>query len=162
MIVVRSIHTAHALNSSIFRREAQAGAEAVRKQALDDFKRTTATWKHKPKFISSIEISDAKINILVGTSDKIYGYVDEGTKAHTIRARHKKGLIFLVGGKPKTTPHVVQAFPGKRGTDWRNQPKVRHPGTKARKFSEDIKKSLQPEFRKQMKNAIARFIRRNQ
>jgi lipoprotein-anchoring transpeptidase ErfK/SrfK len=161
MIIVRALNPKlHLLSSSIFRDEIKKAAEGIRKDALKDFERTTATWNHKPKFTSQVKAHQDGVTIEITTDDKIYGYVDQGTKPHVIQAHTDKGLVFTVGGSPKTEPHVVQAFPGKRGDKWVRKMQVKHPGTAARKFSEDIAKSYKPEFQKAMRNAIERFARR--
>jgi len=161
MIVVRSFSTFKPLKESVFREESKKALQRLEKNVLDDFRRTTKTWKRQPKFTSKIVVDRAQIALFVGTDDKIYGYVDKGTKPHIIRAKTKKGLIFLTGGTPKTTPNVIQAFPSKPGTKWNRKMQVKNPGTKARNFTAIITKTLNKEFQNEMRLAMERFARRS-
>lgn len=103
-----------------------------------EFRQTTRTWKHKPDF--KIKEDDGRAT--VGTDDEIYNYVDQGTRPHTIRPRRAKRLRFQAGSTSKTTPGSLRAGPGGGGvTTYRRA--VRHPGTKARGFSEMIAKLAQ-------------------
>lgn len=161
MIIARSFSTFKPLKESVFREEAMKAMKNLQKSVADDQERTVATWKRKPTFYSKVVVGKDSIELHFGTDNEIYGYVDKGTKPHVIRARTKKGLIFLTGGTPKTFPDVIQSFPGSRGTQWNRKMSVKHPGTKARNFSTIIAKSLRPEFAKEMKNAMERFTRRS-
>lgn len=163
MALFRAIKPAHAFKSSIFREEIARDAEAIRKAMLEDFERTVKTWEHKVKFKSGVEsgASVGGVRIEVFTTDKVYGYVDEGTKPHAIRPKRKGyPLRFEVGGKPKTEPNVILSTNGERGsaTVWAQM--VHHPGTKAREFTKTIAKSYSKEFRQRMQNALDRAARR--
>lgn len=162
MIVARAIKPA-AFKSSVFREELLKAANEIKGDALADFKKTTANWKNKPKFSAKVltGASAGGIQIQVATDDAVYGYVDEGTKPHIIRAKTRKGLRFKVGGSPKTEPDIVGTFPGKPGTDWKRKQTVRHPGTKARNFTKHIAKTTQKELARVTKNALARAARRS-
>jgi len=139
-------------------------ATIIAKDTLNDFKKTTATWRRKPRFASKVTVGNGEIRIAVGTDDAIYGYVDYGTKPHLIRAKTKYGLRFLgrtKRPKPKTTPDVVSSEPGEPGEGWTRKDQVHHPGVKARSFSKWIAKIAEKELRRETKNALARFARRS-
>lgn len=144
MIVVRAIKTGKPFQSSIFRDEVNTAAKEIQKDMLDDFKRTTKTWKHKPTFSAKVDYgaSVGGVRIQVATDDPIYGYVDLGTKPHIIKPR-KKGypLKFQTGGQPKTEPEVILSVPGRVGKNTARAMVVHHPGTKARKFTKVIANS---------------------
>lgn len=164
MIVVRAIKTGKPFQSSIFRDEVNTAAKEIQKDMLDDFKRTTKTWKHKPAFSTKVDygVAVGGVRIQVATDDPIYGYVDLGTKPHIIKPK-KKGypLKFQTGGQPKTEPEVILSVPGKVGNNTARAMIVHHPGTKARKFTKVIANSYKPEFSRRIKNALGRFARRS-
>ena len=162
MIVVRVIKPGRPFQSSIFRDEMKKAAETIKKDILTDYKRTYVTWKHKPTFSSKVDVNAQNgIRIQVATDNVIYGYVDEGTRPHIIKAKTPRGLLFKTGGQPKTDPNVIQAFPGRSGTDWKNKMQVNHPGTEPRNFTKHIAKTYKPELAREVKNALARFVRRS-
>ena len=164
MISARVIKPSKPFQSSIFREEMKKAAETIRKDALADFKKTTANWKHKPKFASKITLGQGEITVQVATDDAVYGYVDKGTRPHIIRAKTKRGLLFkgrIRKSKPKTIPNVVGSFPGTPGEGWIRKNSVRHPGTKARNFTKHIAKTTKTELQRETKNALARFARRS-
>lgn len=51
-----------------------------------EYKATTKTWKHKPKFEMKISLKRMapEASVIVWTDDRIYGYVDRGTQPHPI------------------------------------------------------------------------------
>lgn len=59
---------------------------------------------------------------LIEITDKRWAYLDTGTKAHTIRARHKKALYW------KGAAHPVRS--------------VRHPGTKAQYLTKRVQSKV--------------------
>ena len=129
-----------------------------------DFEETTATWKHKVKFetlVSLMGIGGTKgPTILVSTSDKIYGYVNEGTKAHDIwagyytgKSKHK-ALVFPSGFTAKTKPGRLRSGAGGSSGKLVHTPYVEHPGTEARNFDALIKKKRKKWFKRQMQAAM--------
>lgn len=117
-----------------------------------DFKKTTNTWEHKPRWYTTRRGYDW----FIGTKDEIYGYVDLGTKAHTIRAKTKKGLAFFATGfKPKSRVNYIASYKGKKANkNFRRPMSVQHPGTQARNFSEKIRNKWEKEFQKKCRAAI--------
>lgn len=166
MIVFKSIKPAKPFQSSIFRAELKTAAAQMENKILADFEKTTATWEHDVKFKASVAAGAAAggIGVEVATKDKVYGYVDEGTKPHIIRPkkRNKRGLLsFQTGGHAKTRPKVIGSTAGRKGNKQVFAKEVHHPGTKARQFTKTISKKWQPEFRRQMDAAMRRAAKRS-
>lgn len=162
MFVVRSVKPA-AFKSSVFREDVSKTLADVAGGMLKDYERTQSTWKRKAKFETEVDTgigTGGKTEVKIETSDPIYGYVDKGTKKHIIKARRKGALIFNSKFKPKTRPMSLQAQPGFSGPPVVGAKQVRHPGTKPRNFSKRIKQKWEPEYRRQMKNAMTRAARR--
>jgi hypothetical protein len=105
-----------------------------------DFKKTTATWKHKPVFDVIISTRGGNLQTAVFTIDTRYWMVDQGTKEHIIPfdVRKSKPLVFGDKFTPKTVPGVIGSGPGFRGGNRVVYRVVRHPGAKARNFSVTI------------------------
>ena len=154
MIVVRAIKPATPFKSSVFREELVKAAEEIRKDALADFKKTTANWQDKPKFSSKIltGASAGGIQIQIATDDAVYRFIDEGTKV--------RYATMSKDWKSKTIPDVVGTFPGKGKKLFVNKKRPR-PGIKARKFTKHIAKTTQKELARVTKNALARAARRS-
>lgn len=157
MIIFRAIKTKKAFQSSLFREEMKKMAEEIAKEANADFHKTTATWNHQPDFKETVSVGGEGIKTEVVTDDPIYAYVDLGTKKHIIRPKHASALVFNSKFKPKTKPRVIGSTEGFSGPPKIVTQVVHHPGTKARKFTEVIKKKYEPEFKRQAKNAMERF-----
>jgi len=103
---------------------------------LADFEKTTAGWQHPVTFAITTEGADRTIS----TSDEIWGYVDAGTRPHVIVAKRARVLRFATGGRPKTQPGRITSGTGAKGSAVVFRPRVNHPGTKARLFSQQIAK----------------------
>jgi len=126
---------------------AQAISDALddaAKAMITDFEKTTKTWQHQPVFSVLSQRGGGygirKTELTVGTDDEIYGYVDQGTRRHIIRARRAKALRFGIGGQPKTRPNRLLAQAGAKGSTILYRQQVMHPGTKARNFSKMIQR----------------------
>ncbi len=128
---------------------------AVGKEIKEDFQATAATWEHKPKFDVQISLAGGSPTIEVGTSDEIYGYVDEGTRPHVIVPVKAQVLSFRGGYTAKTQPGVIGSSHGGAQGDQVFTMMVNHPGTKARKFSEKIKRKWAGQFGKRMQAAMS-------
>lgn len=113
---------------------------------------TVQTWTHKPQF--TIERS-GEYERIIATSDEIYGYVDLGTRPHTIRARNAAQLRFQSGYKAKTSPNVIASRPGGKFGPTVYAREVKHPGTKARGFSKAIARKWNREWPRNLQRAIA-------
>lgn len=79
-------------------------------------------WKNTPTFRGYVRISPELIYISVGTSDRIFGYVDQGTEPHIIKPVNAKVL------------HWVDANTGEDVF----AREVNHPGFEGREYSQEI------------------------
>lgn len=150
MIICRAIKPRKPFQSSIFRDEVQREANAVRKDMLDDFKRTVRTWQHKVTFSSKVDFVGG-VRIQVATDDPIYRYIDQGTKV--------RYATMSPDFEAKTEPQVILSTPGRGGKLFVNK-KYPRPGIKARQFTKTIYKSYSKEFRRRIENALDRAGRR--
>lgn len=130
----------------------RSAARAVQK----DYEATVATWNRKPKFELVIALGKTKAEFLVGTDDKIYGYVDEGTKPHTIVPKKAKVLRFSNVYRAKTSPGVIGSSDGGSSGDPVFTQVVKHPGIRARKFSKTINAKHKKSFKDKMHEAMRR------
>lgn len=137
------------------------GLKEVAKDVDEDFAKTYATWKRKPKFKTEVELRDRGGRFQVATDDEIYGHVDQGTKPHIIRPKRAQKLFFRTGYSAKTTPRVIgSSSGGANGPDvFANA--VRHPGTKAREFAETLKEKYQKTFGKSMQRAMDKAAKKS-
>jgi hypothetical protein len=98
-----------------------------------DFEATTNTWNHKPTFTSVIVDEET---VAVGTDDDVWSMLDVGTKPHIIRVKRAKALRFAWNGfgsyGAKTRPGFLGSKNAKYPTTINYRFKVKHPGTKAR------------------------------
>lgn len=115
-----------------------------------DFGVTTQTWKHKPRFTIIRKTGER----VISTGDKVYQYVDMGTRAHVIRSKGRKPLAFKTGYRAKTSPGRIASTSGGASGPSVFARAVRHPGTKARKFSETIAKKWQRELPQIVQRAL--------
>lgn len=98
-----------------------------------DFVATTNTWNHKPKFTRTDVDAET---IAVGTDDAVWSMLDVGTKPHIIRVKRAKALRFAWNGfgsyGAKTRPGFLGSKNAKYPTTINYRKQVKHPGTKAR------------------------------
>ncbi len=141
------------------------------KKAGDDVRKNyeaiTANWRHKPNFEVRFQTTAAYIGFLVTPSEdeagRIFGWVDMGTKPHSIRARRVPYLKFRWPYEPKTLPGLGRVRLGGGGTygpNWATKKEVQHPGTEPRNFSRELTRYWVPESRRRIDNAIRRARRR--
>lgn len=141
----------------------------LRKEGTDQRKelnKTTKTWNgEKPKFESLIglERPPGSASVLTGPtgSDKAVNkwvWLNDGTRPHVIAARRKPRLAFQTEGfKAKTVPGKFTSGRGRRASGaWAYPVKVRHPGTKARGWSELLQKQRKRPFTNRLIRAMNR------
>ena len=107
-----------------------------------DFKATVKTWKRKPTFRRK-RVAKVRGGLSgdVTTRDEIYGYVTFGTRPHLIPKRPKRGgsrLAFRTGYRAKTRPRVLGSRGGGARGPMAFARQVRHPGTEARRFQQEV------------------------
>jgi hypothetical protein len=133
--------------------------EQTAKDILFDYEATAWNWKHKVKFKKVLAVGPNSLDVLVGTDDEIYGYVDQGTHIHDIVPKRKGGyLAFKVGGSPKTQPGVMVSGSGQPGTVQVFAKKVRVK-TRARRFSKTIQKEWDKKFKNRMEKAMNEAVK---
>lgn len=150
------------LKEKEMRLELLNGLRKVARGVTADFKKTTATWKNQPEFETIISLSGGEAGFLVGTNNKIYEYIDQGTRPHIIRPKNGRFLAFASGYKAKTSPGVIGSRPGgatsNRGIFARE---VRHPGTKPRLFSKTIAKNWERRYKAEMHDSMKRAAKKS-
>lgn len=111
-------------DNRIFHEAFVDAAEKVMQDAAKSFTDATKDWKHKPTFVGTAKITNKNIAIIIQTDDKIFKFVDEGTKPHIIRPIAPNKVLHWNDG-----PH------GEGGED-RFATIVHHPGYAGAKISE--------------------------
>jgi hypothetical protein len=141
--VINKINLSFAKMRSIIRDT----GKTIEREALRNYRRTVNTWRKKPQFDAIAEYTESGFEILVGTDDKIYAYVDRGTRPHVIRPRGPWPLRFKSGYSAKTTPRVLSSSPGGAEGPTVYAREVFHPGTQAREFTDEIYKVVDQQAR---------------
>lgn len=127
-------------------------------EAKTEYEKTTRTWNKQPDFEVIIDESEAAA--IVGTDDKIYEYVDKGTRPHKIPTVIRPyPLRFQVGYTAKTRPNWIGSRKGGSFPPWRSKYQVNHPGTEPRNFTRLIQKTIQGRLQGRINTAIRRAIR---
>jgi len=118
----------------------------------------TRTWKHRVEFKTQVlSESTGGARLSVGTTDNVFAYVNEGTRAHWIRPKTRGGrLAFNTKFSPKSLPNSLQAFKGSSGPPVGFATEVWHPGTKARHFDVVAAKQAETEGSKAVLDEINR------
>lgn len=142
------------INLPAVRRELQIALQKSADEVQDDFHLTISTWNRRVKFDKDVSETEA----VIGTDDKIYGYVTEGTRPHIIVPRRKKVLAFQIGYKAKTTPRFIGSGPGGASGPDVFAGRVHHPGTAAREFEQAIGEKQEPDFERRVQEAVDRAI----
>ena len=157
-ISARAITPSTQYKPKSFIKDMQRRATNVRNQIKRDFEATTNEWKTPVKFdISKRRDGDSYI-FSASTDNEIYGYVNNGTEPHIIRAKNAPFLVFRTGGTAKTSVGQLKSGKGSRGIDWVSKKEVRHPGTEARKFDEIIAKRFKDRWVKESTDALREFM----
>lgn len=131
----------------------EKGYEQIADESIVLYQRTTRTWKRKPRFIPL----RTPRGVTIATDSAIYKYVDFGTRAHDIVARRVPFLVFRWPYKAATKPRVISSYKAQYGDNWAKRKRVRHPGIKARDFTDTIAKRMSKRansiLRKQLEQA---------
>ena len=124
----------HKLDPREFKLAMTAAGKEIGKEVKRDFQKPTRTWRHKVGFEVLTNVTSNGIEILAGTDDKIFGWLEHGTRPHWIRPKRAKALRFMSGFHPKTTPGHLGSGQGGSYGDIVFSRGVRHPGTKPRRW----------------------------
>jgi len=139
----------------------QEAGHKTGKEAVRLFRGTVRSWRHQPTFDYAVEAKGSSFDVLAGTSDAIYGFVDEGTRPHVIAAVHAPYLAFQLGYKAKTTPGSLQSRAGGATGKMAFAKVVHHPGIRARGFTKLVKQKAGQfaieEFNRQLKKWVRRW-----
>ena len=120
-----------------------------------DFLLTVSTWTRQPKFEKVVQIGPNEVAILVGTDDRIYRFVSEGTRDHYVPKTGVATMAFQPFYTAKTMPGLITSQRGGASGDVvirRGRWKVK--GIKPRNFEETIGKKWKPRFKKRMVGAM--------
>ena len=135
-------------------REINKGVEQSGEILLKAHEDVTKTWdtavsfKLKTTKVRGWPFRPREIVISVTTGDKRWLWTDKGTKAHIIRPKKRGGVLaFPSSFSPKSKPGSLRARKGSSGGPTVFSREVRHPGTKPRKFTEQIEKKYGPKVR---------------
>lgn len=124
--------------------------------------RTTTTWKDRPTFKSDISLdrrTGAGVHTYPTGSEMAVNkwvWTDQGTKPHTIRARRAPTLRFQTGYTAKTKKRTYTSGQSSRFGPWVRPLSVKHPGTEAREWSEDLSARRQKPFEDRIRGAMKR------
>lgn len=122
---------------------------------LKNFQETTKTWRSQPAF--KRVVFSRGTNAIAGevsTTNKIYGYVSNGTKTHFIAPRRVRALRFRSGYTAKTSSRRISARSGGRSGPFVYSRGHIVKGIRPRKFDTQIKKLLEPRFFEIMANSM--------
>lgn len=72
-----------------------------------DYAKTVKTWKTKPDFDKSVKRTKSSITGEVSTTNKIYKYLDRGTRV--------RFAVMSQNFRPKTRSNVIDSFQGRGG-----------------------------------------------
>ena len=127
--------------------------------AEKDYNATQRTWEHKAKFKLTEDTVRGNYRVTVGTNNKIYGFVDDGTRAHIIMPKRSKYLSFRSGYRAKTRVGIIGSNPGGPFGDNVFTTQVNHPGFEGRKFTITIGKRRQVTLTQEVSHAVAKVNR---
>ncbi len=151
------------IDPKVFERELKAEKKKIAKEIKADFEKTTRTWESNVQFIEQTKLEGDKWDLKISTRNKIWHYVNEGTKKHMIVARRARALRFKEYSIPKSFAPGFLAGAGNLisgpGASFGNDvytPYVNHPGTKARKFSITITNMWRKRYYDRMRAAMKR------
>jgi hypothetical protein len=127
------------------------GLNGVQKDIKIDFDVTTQGWDEEVEFTTS---SPSTWTRRTATSNKIYGYVNDGTRPHRIVPKGGGVLRFNAPFRAKTVPGRIMSGPGSAGGAEVFSRGVNHPGSAPRNFDKTIKEKWDKQFATVMQRAI--------
>lgn len=140
----------------IIRQEIVKALEPVAEQHEAERDIVTSRWRHRPKFKAIIVAGPQWVGIRVvlqnasqslgkygGTIGDLWRWHDRGTKPHTIQPRFAKILRFVAGGGTTVFTRLVK-----------------HPGTKAGRYTQRISRLLRGFENRQIRQGFRNGFRR--
>lgn len=128
--------------------------QAANKRAAS-YRKTWATWKHKPE----LQVDIAADSVEISVNDDVWNWLNAGTEAHEIRPRNARVLAFNGKFSPKTQPGVIGSGAGSSGGNKIFSRGVQHPGTKARNWTQAIEDKHDLDIQELVDAAIDRLTR---
>jgi hypothetical protein len=111
-----------------------------------------AYWRReKPNFVVDLEDEGDDVVMFVGVegkseADDIWGYLNDGTNPHMIFPRRARLLRFKVPYQAGSSPGTLRTGPSRTGNRVVYAGAVKHPGTKARDWTEVVYKRRKRKF----------------
>lgn len=121
------------------------GVFRVGRRMKRDYEKTVATWKVKPQFEMLTQRSSSVASVLVGTDNRIYAYVNNGTSVRYAT------MSYDFDAKSKV--RVLGSFPGRGGRAYVNRHQPRR-GIAGREWSFVIQRKYERDFRDAMEIAM--------
>lgn len=115
--------------------------------AETNFALSYSNWEpeNQPNFYTVQKQMGNKFEVEYSTEDNPYVMVDDGTKAHSIKAKNFPAMTFPTRNIPRTRPGQLASFqPFQSG--WTSAKEVKHPGIKAREFSISVQRIMDEEM----------------
>lgn len=138
----------------------RGAVDKARKPIEGDLNAVTATWNHKVKFKVRWTTAGNNIGVTITTNDKVFAYVNDGTRPHVIQPRTAGRLAFKSDYIAKTTVGSLNSRRGGKSGPTVYAKLVHHPGNEARKFDELIAKKHKDTLQKEVDAAIKKAIGR--
>ncbi len=162
MIVVKTVHPKRKLDEPAMNEAWLAELKKYGKFIQKDFDGIVEPWKGaKPVFQLAYYLDQEGFKLVVrvmGPDEgrKKFWYLNNGTRAHTIRAKPGGRLAFPSIYNAGSTPGKIRTYPASSGGDTIFTPEVQHPGTEARDFTGTIAKDHEKPFYEWMRAATGR------
>ena len=123
-----------------------------------EYKKTTATWNHKPKFAKVAHVGLLKAEGRVFTTNLQFIRVDVGTPGKNIFPIKGPLLHYQGDFTPKTKPRSISSRQGGKSGAWVHTSMAPWPGITAREFTPTIAKAAKPIMDKEMGAAMKEQI----
>lgn len=137
----------------------------IRRDMLNEFKKTIEGWKHRPHFYSRLIFSPTKISLFIyagGKSADQYNLVSLGSPPHPIYAKSSaKRLYYRTGYRAATQPRKISSRAASRYGPMITARMVHHPGFEGREFYETVGDLYVTDYRRRIKNALQRATYRH-
>lgn len=133
------------------------------RSAENELAKPTRQWDNPPQFKSDFSGGTSRIVLIVhpvGAQAAKYERIDFGTPARVIRPNRKKVLRFRPRYLASTIPNRLWSRAARRSGDFVYARYVHNPGIRARNFTQQALKKVNPEFRRRIENLIRREVRK--
>jgi len=119
-----------------------------------DFHSVTRTWNHQPRFETEIHFSGTEPSLNVTTNDKVFGFLDAGTRSHWVKPKRAGVLAFRSKYRSKTRPRIIGSTAGGGSGAMAFSKGHRVSGIQKREFTKTIKSIRKPGFERAMQTAL--------